>query len=184
MVIGIAGTLGAGKGTVVQYLKNKGFSHYSSSGTLKDMLKQQGLAATRKNLSALADELADENTGGIVHFLHEQALRDGAKKSIFEAIHREKEADFIHKLGGKVLGVDADIEMRYERITKRKEGEKDDVTFEQFLNDSKREDEGKAGGTPNIRAVLAKADFVVTNNGTVEELHSQIDEALEKLLKK
>jgi hypothetical protein len=36
-IIGITGTLGAGKGTVVDYLiKQKNFRHYSISGYLKE----------------------------------------------------------------------------------------------------------------------------------------------------
>jgi len=31
MILGITGTFGAGKGTIVEYLKTKGFSHYSVS---------------------------------------------------------------------------------------------------------------------------------------------------------
>jgi len=35
LIIGITGTLGAGKGTIVEYLvKNKNFKHYSVSGYL------------------------------------------------------------------------------------------------------------------------------------------------------
>ena len=178
MLIGIAGTLGAGKGTVVEYLKNKGFSHYSSSGILKEILEERALPATRKNMSELADELVSKHEGGILHVSNERAIKANEKNYILEAIHREKEADYIRSLGGIVLGIDADVKTRYERISKRGEGEKDQVTYKQFLDDSKREDEGAGDGTPNIKAVLGKADFVIQNNGTPAELHQQIDEFL------
>lgn len=181
MILGIAGTLGAGKGTVVEYLKQKGFAHYSSSGTLKKFVAEKGLVSNRENLSACADELAQQYAGGIMHLSHQQALEDGVTDYILEAIHRPSEAAFVKSIGGFVLGVDADVKTRYERITKRQEGEKDNVTFEQFLADSEREDEGKTGGLPNIKAVIEGADALITNNGTLEELHQQIEDVLDKI---
>ena len=153
MIIGIAGTIGAGKGTVVKYLKNHGFAHYSSSDILKEMLQEQGLPQTRLELSKLADELSKQYEGGILQLSHEHAKKDGVKDYILEAIHRESEADYIRKLGGVVLGVDADIRERYQRSVKRQEGEKDNVTYEEFVVNSEREDDGKGSGAPNIRAV-------------------------------
>ena len=42
VIIGITGTLGAGKGTIVDYLVNKkSFYHYSVSGYLKEELQKQ-----------------------------------------------------------------------------------------------------------------------------------------------
>jgi hypothetical protein len=51
------------------------------------------------------------------------------ENAIFEALHRQSEANFIKSVGGIVIGVDADFNTRYERITKRHEGEKDEVTY-------------------------------------------------------
>lgn len=181
MVIGITGTLGAGKGTVVEYLQTKGFGHYSSSGILKEMLAERGLPATRKNMSELADELMKKHQGGIFYFSHERAQGSGQKDYILEAIHRLSEAEYIRSIGGVIIGVDADLQTRYERSIKRGHGEKDNVTFEQFLEDTRREDEGHTGTGPNIRAVLKMADAVVFNNGTQDELFAQVEEVLARL---
>lgn len=181
MIIGLAGTIGSGKGTVVAYLQEKGFSHYSSSDILKEIVAERGQLQNRKNLSVLADELSSKHVGGILHLSHERAEKDGAENYILEAIHRQNEADYIKSLGGYVLGVDADVRTRYDRISKRREGEKDNVSFDQFLADAEREDEGKAGGLPNIKAVLRNADFIIQNDSTLEELHAQIDQVLEKI---
>jgi len=181
MIIGIAGTLGAGKGTVVEYLKTKGFTHYSSSGILKEILTAQGKPLTREYMSALADELMKKEPGGILSLSHERAKKEGKTDYVLEAIHRESEAAYIRSIAGVVLGVDADIQTRFNRISKRQDGKKDDVTFEQFKNDAMREDEGATGTGPNIRAVLEGADVVVTNDGTIEDFHTQIDGALSSL---
>ncbi|MEK7201356.1 MAG: AAA family ATPase [Patescibacteria group bacterium] len=184
MIIGIAGTIGAGKGTVVAYLQGKGFAHYSSSSLLKEILDERGLPATRLNLSTLADELSATHPGGVLHLSHAQAQKEGVTNYVLEAIHRESEAAYIRSIGGIILGVDADISTRYKRTTKRGEGEKDDVTFEEFLENAKREDEGKGATGANIRAVLREADAVVMNDGSPGELYTQVEAVLEEIARK
>ena len=181
MIIGIAGTFAAGKGTVVEYLKLKGFTHHSSSGRLKEILTERGLPHTRENMSALGEELLSKYKGGVLEFNLERAKQDGADDIIVEAIHRMSEAEYVRSVGGKILGVDADMRVRYERTLKRGDGEKDAVTFEQFKEHSAREEEGKRNLTSNIRAVIESADAVVLNNGTLEEFHINIENALTNL---
>ena len=182
MIIGIAGTIGSGKGTIVEYLhQKKHFGHYSSSGRLKEILEERGESATRLNLSTLADELMKEKEGGILQLSHERAQANGDADYILESIHRESEAVYVRSIGGIILGLDADLETRFERTQKRQEGEKDNVTFEEFKESAAREDEGVTGTGPNICAVLKNADYMITNNGTLEELYVQVDEVLEKI---
>lgn len=109
---------------------------------------------------------------------YERAQKDGAKDYVLEAIHRVSEADYVRSIGGVIWGVDADLDKRYERMTKRGEGEKDNVTREQFVVDAKREDDGQGGRGNNIRAVLKTANIVLQNNGTQEELFAQVEQAL------
>lgn len=184
MIIGITGTLGSGKGTVVDYLKEKkGFVHYSSSAILRDVLRERGLPETRTYMSPLADELLEKHEGGVLHLSRERAEKAGVTDYILEAIHRTSEADYVRSIGGIILGVDADLKTRFERTIQRGQGEKDHVTYEEFLEHVQREDEGEQGTGPNIRAVLKTADAVFLNNGTREELYSQIETALAQITK-
>lgn len=178
MIIGLVGTLASGKGTVVEYLKTKGYAHYSSSGTLKEILDEQGLPHTRENLAAAAEGLLLKYKGGVLELNLVRAEQAGAKNVVLEAVHRKSEADFIRSRGGKIWGVDADVEVRYQRVMARKEGTKDEVSFEQFKSDMEREEEGKGSTTNNIRAVIDSADVVIMNNGTKQDLDKEIEAAL------
>lgn len=178
MIIGIAGTLASGKGTVVEYLKSKGYRHYSSSGTLKRILTERGLPHDREHMSQLAEELVKTHEGGVLGMNLEQAKADGAEHVVLEAIHRVSEADFVRSRGGKIWGVDADVEVRYQRTLARREGEKDAVTFERFKESIAREEEGKRDVSSNIRAVLDNADVLLMNNGTKHDLDKEIEAAL------
>jgi dephospho-CoA kinase len=181
MIIGIAGTLGAGKGTVVEYLKSKGFAHYSSSDTLRHILAERSLPIDREHMSALANELSNDQEGGVLQDSHRLSQTNKHKDSILEALHRVSEGEYITKIGGTILGVDADIRVRFDRVKTRGDSAKDNVTFEQFVADSDREDEGKTGSGPNIRAVLNMADHTIHNDGTIEELHAKVEVWLQTL---
>ena len=177
-IVGLAGTFASGKGTVVDYLKTKGYTHYSSSGTLKEILDEKGLPHTRENLANAAEELLSKYKGGVLELNLERAEKAGAQNVVLEAIHRMSEADYIRSRGGKIWGVDADVEVRYQRVLDRKEGAKDEVTLEQFKSDMAREEEGKGKVTSNIREVIKGADVLITNNGTKQDLDKEIEAAL------
>ncbi len=72
--------------------------------------------------------------------------------------------------------VTASLEMRFERIKNRGEkvGEKD-LTFEQFKLDNERSTE------VSIHEVAEHAEFRIDNNGSVEELYTQIDTMMTKV---
>lgn len=178
MIIGLVGTLASGKGTVVEYLKTKGYAHYSSSGVLKEILDAKGLPHTRENLANAAEELLSRYKGGVLELNLERAQQAGATNVVLEAIHRMSEADFIRSRGGKIWAIDADVEVRYHRVTARKEKGKDDVSFEQFKSDMEREENGNGGTTNNIREVIKTADVVIMNNGTKQDLDKEIEAAL------
>jgi dephospho-CoA kinase len=178
MIIGIAGTIGSGKGTVVEYLKSKGFTQYSSSKLLGELVEKEGNPKTRDFLSPMATRLQEEYPGGVVEKNYrEKFLQEKPEHAIFESIHRQTEADFLRSVGGQIICVDADLEVRYSRTKLRNEGEKDRNDFEDFKEQSRIEDDGggDAGRDNNIRAVINSADTVIMNNGTLEELHAQID---------
>ncbi len=178
MLIGIVGTLGSGKGTVVEYLTQKGYTHYSASAHLRTVLEERGIPVNRDAYSKLAGELRFLDPAGLVRALYERIIADGTTNAIIEAIHDDGEAKFIKEMGGILLGVDADMMTRYDRIIIRGT-EKDDVSFEDFTRQIEREETGSA--FHNIRSVLGTADYTIENNGTLADLHVKIDDFLATL---
>jgi dephospho-CoA kinase len=183
MIIGIAGTIGAGKGTVVKYLKSKGFVQYSSSKSLGELVEKEGNPRTRDFLSPMATRLQKEYPGGVVEKNYrEKYLAERPENAIFEAIHRQSEANFLCSVGGIIIGVDADLGTRYQRTKLRNEGAKDQNSFDDFKKQAHIEDEGGGDTTRdnNIRAVIGSADAILTNDSTPEELYAKVEEALQK----
>lgn len=177
MIIGIAGTLGAGKGTVVEYLKERGFSHYSVSGMFKAILESQGQVARREAYTWLGDSFRELGPAGPIAIQFAMARHEKGNV-IIESIHDVPEAEFLKEKGAVIIGVDAPLELRYERIQGRG-SEKDNVSFAEFRNIAAHEEQG--GGKHNINQVMKMADYMITNNGTLEELHEQVDAVLKKI---
>ncbi len=180
MIIGVTGTLGAGKGTVVEYLKTKGFKHYAVSDTfLAGEAEKRGLPPTRENRRDIANEYraqgATKLMEAVVAFAKEDI--DAGHDVVIDPQHTKAEVEFIHAMGGYEIAVDADLPVRYERIQKRG-GSKDNVTYEEFAAAQALEMASDDPDKNNLGMAIAAADARVTNNGSLEELFAQVDEVL------
>ncbi len=178
VIIGITGTSGAGKGTVVDYLvKNKNFAHFSVGNYLKDELKKQNREIDRTSLQDLGNELREKfGPDYITQELFKQA-EENDKNAIIESIRNPKEAEFIKSKGGKMLAVTADQKIRYERI-KLRQSEKDNVTFEEFVKQEEREFQNTDPNAQNLPKCIEMSDYVITNDGSLEKLYEQIEKAI------
>ena len=182
LIIGITGTLGAGKGTVVEYLREKQqFSYFSVRAFLIEELQRRGLAVNRDTLTSLANQLRKEHSPSyIVDELYRQAAATGGN-AIIESIRAVGEVDSLRKNGSFVLlAVDADAKTRYERIVLRA-SETDHIDYETFLANERREYANTDPNKQNLQACMKMADLKLSNNGSIEELHRQVDECLERL---
>jgi len=182
MIIGITGTNGAGKGVVVDYLvQQKGFTHFSSSGRISEILKERGMELSRTNMRAVGNELrAKYGSGYLVEVALAEAKKRGLTNVAIESIRSTGEAEVLKQAGGKLLMIDAERKIRYERIFARKSG-KDLIDFETFVLQEEREWFGTEGAFDmNIRPVMEMADHRIENNISLSDLYQQIDDFLQK----
>ena len=179
MIIGITGTIGAGKGTVVEYLKKKGFTHYSARDVWNEEIDRRGLPRNRDNMVRVANDLrAQRGPEFFAKRAMEKAQASG-HDAVVESIRSVGEAEEIKKDGGVLWAVDADVEKRYERAVLRG-SETDQVSFQKFKADEEVEWHNTDPHKQNLKAVIAMADVTLTNNDTQEELFAQVEEALKR----
>lgn len=181
IIIGITGTLGAGKGTIVDFLvRKKGFNHLSVRSFISAEIVKRGLTVNRDNMVVVANDLrANHSPSYIVDRLYDQALQSGAN-CVIESIRTPGEIISLQEKGNFVLfAVDADARTRFERIRKR-QSETDFIDFETFTQNEAREMTSVNPNHQNLRKCIEMADIVFNNDGTVEELELQIKLALHK----
>jgi dephospho-CoA kinase len=183
ITIGITGTIGAGKGTVVDYLvKEKGYKHFSSREFILREVSARGLEPIRDNIRLVANDLRKQHEPSyIISELLKEAKAYGGN-SIIESIRAIGELDLLKSDAENfyLLAVDADINLRYERIVARNLST-DHVSFEKFVDDERKELDAKEPWDMNIKACMAQANFTLENNGSVEEFHKKIEEVLQKI---
>ena len=184
IIIGITGTLGAGKGAVVDYLVNeKGFVHYSVRAFITEEIKKQSMPVNRDSMVLVANKLRTEHSPSyIIEKLYEQALFK-EENCIIESIRTQGEVEALKNKGNFYLfAVDANVNLRYERIINRN-SETDKVSFETFIENENREMQSTDNNKQNISKCIEMADYIFTNNGTISELKVQVDKALVFILK-
>ena len=181
IIIGVAGEVASGKDTVGKYIAEK----YQAlplrfSQLLRDILDRMNLEQNQENMGRLSMHLRKAFGEDIL-----------SKGLVAEAVKSENElvvADGVRRLpdiinmqvqeGFYFIYVEASPKTRYERLIGRHQNTDDTTKTEaQFEKDALSEAESQ------IRDLKAQADFVINNDGTLEELQRQIDEIVAKIRK-
>lgn len=182
ITIGITGTLGAGKGTIVDYLiEKKGYVHYSVRAYLTEEIKRRGLEVNRDTMTMVGNDLrATHSPSYIVEQLYEKAQASG-KNCIIESVRTPGE---VAALRGKpnfyLFAIDADPKVRYERIVIRG-SETDHVSFETFIANEQREMTSDDPNKQNLKVCIDQADYCFDNGGSIEELRNKVEVVLQQI---
>ena len=106
----------------------------------------------------------------------QDASQDAKHIICIDGVRRPGDVKNLREIPGFILvHIFADMEKRFERITKRGENSDDkNKTFEEFKADNLKEAEVQ------IADIAKEADITIDNNGTIEELHAQLDKLVKK----
>lgn len=174
LILGIAGEIGSGKGTIAKYLSKKHqASTYRFSTMLRDILDRLHLEHNRDNIQRLSTCL--RHTFGedlMARVMAEDVGGDDSDLIVIDGVRRVDDIKYLREIPKfKLVFVEADMKTRYERLIKRSENTDDkEKTFEEFEKDHERETE------VTIRELKNYADLTIENNGTLEEFYEKLDE--------
>jgi len=175
-VVGITGTIGAGKGTIVEFLMTKkGFAHYSVRGYLVREISERGLVVNRDSMVLVANDLrAKYSPAFIIEELYREAVAAG-KDCVIESIRTPGEVDALRRVPGfTLLAVDAEPKIRYSRIFSRG-SETDLIDYQTFLANEAREMNSDDPNHQNLHQCINMADVIMLNNGTIQNLYDQVE---------
>ncbi len=178
MIIGITGLIGAGKTTVVDFLKQKGFEYQSVRGFINQELDKRKLEKNRDNMREVANELRKKHGAS---YIVEELYKKSKGNVIIESIRTIGEVKALkNKKNFVLLGVTADPRIRYERIFKRKSSS-DNVSFQKFLEQEAQEN-NESEDEQNLKACLEQADYILENNGSEDELKQKTEDLINKII--
>ena len=176
IIVWITWTLGAGKGTIVDYLvQKKWFQHFSVRAYLIQEIEKREMPVNRDSMVVVANDLrAKYSPSYIVEQLYEQA-KLSKKNAIIESLRAVGEVETLKgKENFTFFAIDADPKIRYERVVLRG-SETDKISYDEFISNEQREMENENPNKQNVAKCMQLADHVFTNNWTLEDLHQQIE---------
>jgi len=179
IIIGLVGEIASGKDTVADYLSKKYQSQtISLSQPLRDILDRLYLPQNRINLANLGMALRKKFGQDLLSKVIAQAVKNSPKKIIcLPNIRLKSDLVEIGKMKHFILiAIEVKPKTRYQRIIKRAQNTDDKTkTWSAFLKDSQLSTETE------IRKIAKTAKFTINNNGSYQELYTQVDKIMKKI---
>lgn len=175
-IIFITGTLGAGKGTIVDILSRLfGFQHYSVRNYLLSVLSERQLPPDRDHMTLIANELRAHHGGAyIIEQLYAEATRS-RQPAVIESVRAPAEVTFIKTLSGSaLLAVDALVSLRYKRVTALRKQSTDNISFGEFLSHEARELHAIDPNQQQLAYCIKAAEICFMNNATIDALEQDV----------
>jgi len=172
ILYGLSGSNGSGKDSFANFLASEyNFLYVSSSELLRDEARKRGLVADREALRTISAEWRREGGLGVlidkaVALYNDEGGDVAYAGLVTGSLRNPGEADRIHELGGKMIWLDADPRVRYDRIqaVERGRGSEDDKTFEEFLAEQEAEMQHNGDkATLSMADVKDRCDIFITN---------------------
>ncbi len=174
MIIGIAGRNGAGKGAVVEFLAGRSFYVVSLSDVVREELARLGHEETRKRMIETGRALRREGGPG--------ALAEGIlprlepdRNYAIDSIRHPAEVEALrgHSRNFRLIWVEAEEATRLSRMRARgRSGDPETLEALRAIEGKELASEDAAG--QQLLAVAEVADFVIGNDGSLEELAAEV----------
>ena len=181
LVLGLTGTIGAGKDVVSEHLKQKyKFKEIHMGDLTREELKEAGLEENRENLQALSKERTDKF--GQDYWSKKAAKRVESLKTdlvIINGVRRPIDVTVPKKEFGnkyKLLLIDADPKIRFERL-KLRNRPGDPKTLEEF-----KKQEAAEHKIFDFEGTKRLVDFTIKNEAGLDILYAEVDKLMKGLL--
>ena len=155
---------GAGKSTIADGLKPKGYDIINMGNIVREEAKKRNLEATRENLGKLMLELREKNgPGAIAELVKPQIESSISDVILIDGVRSNDEIQVLRKFGTvKLLAIHASTTTRFDFLQKR--GRTDDPqTIEHFEERDNRE---LGVGISNS---IALSDYAISNIGLTKD---------------
>jgi len=177
-VIAISGMPGAGKGVATEAARKLGLEVLALGDVIREETERRGLKPTPENVgSVMLQVRRDEGPAVVAKRLIPKIEASRARLIVVDGVRSEEE---VHELASRfevlTMSIHASPKTRFQRLLTR--GRSDDPnTWETFFERDSRE------LNVGLCKVIALADILLLNEGTIDELHASFRAAVDKLSK-
>ena len=169
LIVCLTGMPGAGKSTIAEGLKPKGYEIINMGNAVREEAKKRNLESTRDNLGKLMLELREKNgPGAIAELVKPQIESSIANVILIDGVRSNDEIQVLKKFGTvKLLAVHASTDTRFDFLQKR--GRSDDPQTKEHFEERDNREMGVG-----ISNSIALSDYAISNVGLTK------DELIEK----
>jgi len=157
---------GAGKSTIADGLKPKGYDIINMGNAVREEAKKRNLESTRENLGKLMLELRERNgPGAIAELVKSQIETSTSNVILIDGVRSNDEIQVLRKFGTvKLLAIHASTDTRFDFLQKR--GRSDDPQTKDHFEERDNRELGVG-----ISNSIALSDYAISNiDLTKEEL--------------
>lgn len=179
LIVCITGMPGAGKSTIAESLRKKGFYVIAMGDVIREEARQRNLDPTDNNLGKLMLKLRDDlGPGAIAHLILRKINREDnstVRNIVIDGIRGIAEVEILKRVGCvKLLAIHASTDKRFTHLKQRARSD-DPSAVEEFASRDKRE------LTVGISEAIALADETLSNNDlTVDQLKEKAFKTIKK----
>ena len=164
LIVCLTGMPGAGKSTIAEGLKSKGYDIINMGNTVREEAKKRNLEPTRSNLGKLMLKLREENgAGAIAKLIVSEIEYSKSNVILIDGIRSNDEIEVLKKFGNvKLLAIHASTDTRFDFLQKR--GRSDDPQTKQHFEERDNRELGIG-----ISNSIALSDYAISNIGLTKE---------------
>ena len=155
---------GAGKSTIAEGLKPKGYDVINMGNAVRDEAKKRNVEPTRTNLGKLMLELREKNgPGAVAELIKSQIESSSSNVILIDGIRSNEEIKVLRKFGTvKLFAIHASTDTRFEFLQKR--GRSDDPQTKEHFEERDNRELGVG-----ISNSIALSDDAISNTGLTKE---------------
>ena len=179
LLVCLTGMPGAGKSTIAEGLKSKGYEIVNLGNAVRNEAKKRNLEASRENLGKLMLELREKNgSGAIAELVKSEIESSSANVLLIDGVRSNDEIQVLKKFGNvKLLAIHASTHTRFSFLQKR--GRSDDPQTKEHFDE--RDNRELGVGVSNY---IALSDYAISNIGlTKNELIKKSYEIIQRWIK-
>jgi dephospho-CoA kinase len=155
---------GAGKSTIAEGLKPKGYDIINMGNAVREEAKKRNLESTSSNLGKLMLELREKNgPGAIAELIKPKIESSTANVILIDGVRSNDEIQVLRKFGNvKLLAIHASTDTRFDFLQKR--GRSDDPQTKDNFDERDNRELGVGISNP-----IALSDDAISNTGLTKD---------------